>query len=204
MSSIELAVLCADLNIEQVVRTLLTSRSRALGISAPTRVRHLRHPNKDPGCFGSPGAVLGARNMARRALVLFDTAFGGAPQMSADEMSAEVERKLSAIWGTEAKAVAIAPEIEAWLWAGHHTAEALRWTGGYADLRRWLVEEELWDKDAPKPRDPKEAIARVVRRTAPGPSRGLFEHVAAKASVEACIDPSFLRLRSILREWFPA
>lgn len=202
MSLVDLAVLSADLDIEQVVRTLLTSRSPALGISAPSKVVYLRHPNKDPGCFGNPGAVLGARNMARRALVLFDTAFGGAPEMSAHEMATEVERKLAGIWGTDAKAVAISPEIEAWLWAGHHTAEALRWSDGYADLRRWLEGQGLWDENAPKPSDPKEAIARVIRRTAPGPSRGLFEYVAAKASIDACIDPSFQRLRSILREWF--
>jgi len=203
VSGYDLVVLCADLDIEQVVKTLLTTRSRALGISSPISVRYHRHPMKDPGCYSSPSAVLGARSMGRRALVLFDTAFDGAPSDPPEAMSTDVERRLGAVWGDAVRAVAIFPEIEAWLWTGYHTAEALRWPKGYADLRRWLQDQRLWDEGAPKPRDPKEALVRVVRQTSPGPSRGLFEYVASRASVDACVDQSFSRLRAILREWFP-
>ena len=202
MTGYELVVLSADLDIEGVMRTLLGSRAPALGIRAP-RARYVRHPQKDPGCFTRPEAVLGSPSLAERALVVFDKAFGGSPDADPSRMASIAEDRLRAIWGDRARAVVIAPEVEVWLWAGHHTAQALQWHEGYPDLRRWLSSQNLWAEGAMKPSDPKEAFRRVLARRSPGPSHGIFQEVALRASVDSCVDESFDRLRRILRSWFP-
>jgi len=189
VSAFDLVVLAADLDIQQVLQTLLERRTDALGIRRPT-VWHLKHPGKDSGCYGRPDDVLGSSSIAERALVVFDTAFGGARDQNPDEMAAHAERRLAPIWGDRAHAVAIHPEVEAWLWDGHHVVDALGWQGDYAALRSWLAGQGLWETAAAKPTDPKEALDRVIKRTSPGVRRGIFEHVAARASVKQCTDAS--------------
>jgi hypothetical protein len=35
-------------------------------------------------------------------------------------------------------------------------------------------------------------------------SASLYLHLAQKVSLEHCVDPSFLKLKNILHQWFPA
>jgi hypothetical protein len=54
-----------------------------------------------------------------------------------------------------------------------------------------------------KPTQPKEAFAEFLRVFGMPRSNALYRWLAAEEPLEHCVTPSFLRLRDLLRSWFP-
>lgn len=61
----------------------------------------------------------------------------------------------------------------------------------------------MWPSDAEKPPDPKAAFEAATRHKQIVPSSSIFKKLAEKVGLQRCHDAAFLRLREILREWFP-
>jgi hypothetical protein len=204
----DLLILAADRDIEAVIRRLLRQRAPLLGmrdISFDVRT----HPHRDPGCAN------GAHEFLRpflksydRALVLLDREGSGARSDEREELETRIERDLRRNgWADRCAAIAIDPELEAWVWSASPVVESvLGWDQsrmGVA-LRQWLFDRS-WLKDAEiKPQHPKEALSEVLRRLGPRSRISLFEQLCAELPILDCEDSAFLKLRATLRRWFPA
>ena len=202
--TLDLIVLAADKHIAVSVETLLRQRRADLGIRAVSfEVR--RHPESDPGCRTRADEFL--RPLIRRyryALVVFDHA-GCSSQDARREVQRELERVLGHNgWKGRSKAIVIAPELEAWVWApSGKVARTPGWNRGFEPLREWLAEQGSWSARSPKPGDPKKALEQALRRNRKVPSSALFKTLAASVAFDDCRDPAFMEFRQALRTWFP-
>ena len=202
--ALDLIVLAADKHIAASVETLLRQRRVDLGIRAVSfDVR--RHPESDPGCRTKAAEFL--RPLIRRyryALVVFDHE-GCSSRAARGEVQRELERVLGRNgWTGRAKAIVIAPELEAWVWVpSKEIAQTLGWNRGFKRLRKWLEEQGSWSAHRSKPDDPKKALEQALRRNRKVPSSALFKALAASAAIDGCRDPAFNELRQTLRAWFP-
>lgn len=198
--SLDLVVLVPDKHIEHAIRGLL-DRPDSLGIGAIS-VQVLVHPNRDPGVASTGHLILRPfTSRCRYALSVLDHAWEGSPPTPA-ELCVAIENKLRPQWGDRGRCVCISPEVEVWIWSDSpHVGQALGWPSTEA-VRTWLHDEGLWPADLPKPPDPKLAFERAIREKQVVPSSAIFANLAARVSLGRCRDPSFLTLRSILRDWF--
>ena len=204
VESLDLIVLAADKHIAASVETLLRQRRADLGIRAVSfDVR--RHPESDSGCRTRAAEFL--RPLIRRyqyALVVFDH-----EGCSSRDAPGEVQRELEGVlgrngWTGRSKAIVIAPELEAWVWApSGKVAQALGWNRGFGSLREWLEEQGSWSARSSKPDDPKKALQQALRRNRKVSSSALFKALAASIAFDDCRDPAFNELRQTLRTWFP-
>ena len=200
VEALDLIVLAADKHIAASVETLLRQRRADLGIRAVSfDVR--RHPESDPGCRTRAAEFL--RPLIRRyryALVVFDH-----EGCSSRDAPGEVQRELEGVlgrngWTGRSKAIVIAPELEAWVWApSGKVAQALGWNRGFGSLREWLEEQGSWSARSSKPDDPKKALQQALRRNRKVSSSALFKALAASIAFDDCRDPAFNELRQTLR-----
>jgi hypothetical protein len=55
-----------------------------------------------------------------------------------------------------------------------------------------------------KPTAPKELIQELIRTNRAGPPAVVYSRIAKTVTTAGCVDPAFLRIRDVLRAWFPA
>lgn len=198
----DLVCLAADKNIEAALRGLL-ARPQALGVR-DVDCDVFVHPGHDPACYHKAEEFLRAHTSSyAHALVLFDRAWEGGGEHSAERMEADVRARLP---GKEwAEVVVIDPELEVWVWSDSpHVEGCLGWAGRDPALRAWLAAQGLWPHDAAKPPDPKLAVERALYVARKPRSSAIYRELARSVSVERCADASFARLRACLRRWFAA
>lgn len=203
---LDLVVLVADLDQQEVMRSLLDKRPESLGIRKIRR-ELLKHPRHDPGCFVEAPALLRTyQDRAAHAVVLLDREGSGKEELSADEMENHLNGRLTASgWGDRARTVVIDPELEIWVWSDSpQVDEGLGWSGRTPSLRQWLLTRGLWPPGAAKPPSPKEALHAALREVRQRAVASIFSRLAATVSLDRCEDPSFSRLRGFLRGWFPS
>ena len=200
----DLVVLVPDRNIEYAIRGIL-GRRESLGIREITAEVH-PHPAHDPGCFAnSPEFLLFAVKKAEHALVVFDHHGSGQDHtMDRVAMEDDVEKRLSAQgWQGRCSAIAIAPELENWVWsASPHVDAVLGWEGRRPPLRAWLQKQGHWAEKDEKPAHPKEAMLAAIRVAGKSRSSKLFADLAGRVGFTQCTDEAFVKLRQVLRSWF--
>lgn len=200
--ALDLIVLVPDADWEATIDALLSRRQRALGIRE-IRYEIVRHPRRDPGVRKEAAELLRAQaGRAKRALVVLDVEGSGSAE-GASVLKREIERSLSrAGWSGRCAVVAVAPELESWLWTGSpHVAHVLGWQGSES-IRDWLRARSLWPDDDVKPPDPKGALRTVLRATGTRSSPALFRDLASRVGLSTCRDEGFARFRSTLQSWF--
>ncbi len=200
----DLIVLAADKHISACVETLLQVRRTELAIRAVSFDIH-RHPHSDPGCRTSAAEFLRPFiNGYRYALVVFDHRGCGSNEPP-DVIQREVEGQLERNGWRDSRAIAIAPELEAWIWSpSRETARILGWGHRFRPLRDWLGEQNLWPASHAKPAEPKKALEEAIRQKKKVRSSALFREVAAVSTFDGCTDAAFGELRETLQAWFPA
>lgn len=209
MTKRDLFVVVADLDAENVLRTLLTERRQALGVSFEFDPDQdlLRYNKRDPGCYRDAAAILrSALTTHRHALLCFDWHGSGAESKQPDQIQDEIEADLVKNgWEPGAVAVVVfAPELEAWLWSDSpHVAETLGWRGDREALSAFLLEREFLDKKASKLAQPKEAMSAALHRKRKPLSAALFKELAARVALRSCADPAFRKFTRVLQTWFP-
>lgn len=201
----DLILLVADLDIEQTMRGLLGNPER-LGIRSITwEIR--RHPERDSGCARHSTEFLRLfYKQFSHALVLFDHEGSGKEAATREVVERELEDELTRSgWRPgAARVVALDPEIEAWVWSPSvHVAKELGWRD-WELLKEWLMERGLLSVDTSKPRRPKEAMRAVLKDRSLPVSASRFRKLAERVSHRRCDDPSFIKLRETLHEWFGA
>jgi hypothetical protein len=201
----DLVVLVADKNMEAALRGML-GRASALGIHN-VEFDIFVHPRRDPGCARE--AHLFLRPLAadyRHALVVLDHQGSGREHVTPTALAEEVTQQLAlAGWGNRAIAVAIAPELEVWVWSpSPHVADCLGWGGRRPDLHTWLAATGYWREGEPKPRAPKEALEAALREIRQPRSSALYAELATRVSLRGHTEPAFVALAQALQTWFPA
>ncbi len=100
--------------------------------------------------------------------------------------------------------IVIQPELEIWVWSDSTKVdECLGWAGYQPNLRNWLRERKLLAEDAIKPEDPKLAVEHALREVRKPRSAALYRQLAESVSLQRCVDPGFIRLKTTLQQWFP-
>ena len=201
----DLIVLVADLDAENVVRTLLGKRVQALGIRELT-FDLVRHYMRDSGCRREGSALL--RNYLRthrQAMVPFDLHGSGRDRTAPEVVEGEVEATLRRDgWGERAACVVLAPELENWVWSPSPEVDAaLGWGTSTTSLRDFLVAEGYPPGSDGKPADPKAAMLAALRRVRKPHSARVFAELAAQVGLGGCQDRSFQRFTATLQAWFP-
>jgi hypothetical protein len=201
----DLLVLVADADIEQTVQGLLSNPGR-LGIR-PIRWDIRRHVDRDPGCARRSVEFLRPfRNQYTHALVVFDHEGSGREMIAREELESTLEGELAQNgWQVDAaRVVVLEPELEAWVWSSSpHVAAVLGWSD-WESLRQWLVAHALLEPEATKPARPKEAMLAVMHQHRLPRSASRFRKLAERVGHGGCRDPSFNKLREVLRAWFGA
>jgi hypothetical protein len=202
---LDLVVLVADADQRTVFRSLLAQRAESLAVRL-LRFEILQHPQRDPGCVHRAAGLLQPyAGEPTRALVVFDHQGSGQERRDPAELAREVRGRLSERgWKDRVEVLAIAPELETWLWSDSpRVEEVLGWHGRKPSLRDWLAQSGLWPLDVLKPPSPKECLEKILRLTSLPRSAALYGKLAPAVGLAKCADPSFLRLEEILRAWFP-
>lgn len=203
---IDLYVLVADLDQQQTLLALLGQRAESLGIRTLT-FEVTKHPQHDGGCFKTAPALLQSlQQHAQHAMVVLDREGSGAEDLASEAIETDIEARLARSgWDDRARAIAVDPEIENWVWTpSPHVDAILGWRGRTPSLRAWLQQQGFLAAGQRKPPRPKEAFRAALRESRIRPSAALFGELARAVSLERCEDRSFIRLRQTLREWFPA
>ena len=196
-----LVVLVADSNAEETVEELL-SRSEALGIRSPACTVQT-HPRHDPGVWNEGVEFL--REVAKpddHVLMLFDREGSGQENQTAEQIEDALESRLrQAGWADRAGAVVIDPELEVWVWSDSpQVGRAL----GMTEPEYQQLRSRNASGPTGKPRQPKELLRSTLRSNRLPRSPSIFRELARTVSFERCTDRAFLKLRTLLRQWFPA
>lgn len=199
----DIIILVADRNMEFSVRGIL-NRHQSLGIRPVTYDIRV-HPGHDPACLRQSHSFLQA--FTRRyayALVIFDREGCGKEKLSRETLEKEVEKHLSENgWHGRSAAIVLNPELEIWIWSDSpHVSRILGWSKRTPDLRHWLIAQGFLKEGHIKPRHPKEAVESVLKIGNKARSSSLYFQIAQKVSFSRCEDPSFLKLRTTLKQWF--
>ncbi|HLF97809.1 MAG TPA: hypothetical protein VI457_11765 [Methylococcaceae bacterium] len=200
----DLVVLVADKNMEFAIKGVF-GRYQAVPMREVSAVFHV-HPEHDPGCrlrghmFLKPFV-----NRCAHALVLLDHEGSGLDTKDRVAMEAEIESQLAnSGWGNRAAAVVIAPELESWVWSDSpHVDSVLGWTNRNPSLRNWLQGNGYLRNGQSKPQRPKEALECALRTARRPRSSSLYLQLAQKVNLARCVDPSFIKLKTVLQAWFP-
>ena len=204
MSRMDLVVLVADKDMEQALMGLL-QRHHSLRIRTLT-FNIFSHPEHDPAC-----ARLGVNflsnlsNQYDHGLLLFDHDGCGREEEAPETLQQRLNDEFTRTdWGGRAKAIVIAPELEAWIWNESPNVDMVAgWHGRSPTLREWLVAQGLLREGKPKPHDPKQAFHAALREAGMARSASLYRQLAEKVSLQTCEDRSFNELKSTLMAWFP-
>jgi hypothetical protein len=199
----DLVVLTACSNAKFAVQGVIESPHR-LAIRSVT-VDYFVHPNKDPGCLNQSESILRSQQRRyERALVVFDREGCGQDHLSRDDLESHVEGQLERQgWQGRAAAIAVDPELEAWVWSDSSEVDhVLGWHGRIPSLRSWLVEEGLLKTGHIKPLRPKEAVEAALEFVRMRRTSAIYRQLATRVSFRRCIDPAFKKLCSLLCTWF--
>lgn len=200
---LDLIVVAADPVMSKMVTKLLEVRTIALNIRDIT-FEVVTDQHNDPGVFSDPCRLLtGFEGKARHAIALLDCAWDGTPGKAQIEskIAQDFDKQFKDGW---ARAIAIEPELEVWVFAKEaHLKNAINWTDAETSPRQWLESQGEWASDDPKPHDPKSALQKLCTKQRIPFAGRIHTHIAQHSGFADCVDSSFLRLRSLLQEWFP-
>ncbi|MDM8549542.1 hypothetical protein QUF72_05670 [Desulfobacterales bacterium HSG2] len=201
----ELIVLVADKNMQFAMEGLLT-RHQAFQMRRLTRRDFdiYVHPLRDPGVFKEAAAFLRPyQRQYQYALVLLDREGSGQEKKTASEIADEIKTNLERNgWRKRAEVIVPDPELEIWAWAN---SPHLATHTGWAELRslmNFVKNSGTWEADASKPERPKEAFEALLREKKIQRSSSIYRKIATDVSFRDCTDPAFLKIKTVLREWF--
>jgi hypothetical protein len=151
----DLIVLAADKSMMLSLEALL-ARHKDLG-TRPISCDVFSHPEFDSGVLRKCHSFL--RPQCRRyqhAIAMCDRKGCGKETLTRDQLEAEIAQSLQANgWENRAAAVVIDLELEAWIWGDWNMlATFIRWKGGGASLKDFLIQQKLLRPGQAKPPHP--------------------------------------------------
>lgn len=197
----DLILLVADKSMERTLQGGL-ERPQSLGIR-PITFDFRQHPGRDGGTRTSGAQILALeRNRFSHALLVLDHEGSGTEQVPL-ELENTLNSQLAGTWGERAKAIVIAPELDAWMWGSDNKlAELLHWPFPES-IREWLAKRGFEFQPNGKPLRPKEALEAIFPACRMPRSSAIYQKIATNISLTRCEDPAFHRLKAQLQFWFP-
>jgi hypothetical protein len=198
----DLVILVADSDMRAAIVGLL-QRPAAIPIRSIS-YDIIVHPQRDPGVRLRSRELLSPfRTTNSYALAVLDQEGCGVTSDTATIENA-IEYACSIDWNNRICAVAISPELEAWVWSDSpHVDSVMGWTGRNPDLRQWMVDQGWTANRDQKPTRPKEAFDAAIRAVRKPRSATMFKALGESVGLSRCQDTAFLRFRASLRTWFP-
>ena len=199
----DLIVLVADKNMESAVDGIL-SRHQSIGIH-PISYAIQVHPQRDSGVRKTGAQLLRTQlGFYHYALMIYDFEGSGQEHETIETLEGDGDRRLRQVgWVDRAKTIIINPELDIWIWVNSpHVSEELGWDKDYPSLKRWLLAQGYEFNEDMKPFRPKEAMEAVLRLNRIPRSSALYRRIAQKVGFTKCIDRSFVKLKTILKNWF--
>ena len=200
----DLVVLASDKDLRHALKGML-GRPEALSIR-PIEADVLVHHEHDPACaLRGVDFLANLSGQYRYGLLIFDHEGSGKEATAPLELQEELNQEFAgSAWGDRARAIVLAPELEAWIWSGSpHVDEVAGWVNRDPGLRPWLIEQGYLEEGQAKPASPKEAFQAALRETRTPRSASLYEQLASQVSLRQCTDRAFGELRGVLGNWFP-
>ncbi|MBX3176396.1 MAG: hypothetical protein KF886_03470 [Candidatus Hydrogenedentes bacterium] len=208
MSAVEdskdLVVLAADKDMEHAVKGIL-GRWKSLQIRELTWDIFV-HPNRDPGCLLEAHEFLRDHSgRYRRAIIMLDRDGCGKESSGASAIESGIEERLrNTGWDGRCAAIALVPELEAWVWSdSSEVPRVLGWAGVQPQLRDQLIAQGLLEPNHLKPVDPKRALEFALKRVKIPRSASIYHQIACSVSLSRCEDPAFNKFKTTLQSWFP-
>jgi hypothetical protein len=199
----DLVLLVADKNMQYALQGAL-QRPSALNTAA-FKFEFRVHAGRDGGVRSSGAEVLRSeRRRFHHALMVLDfEGCGAGGSATAASVEANLDAQLRLVWESDAKAIVIKPELEAWVWGGDNAMQqALSWPLSQP-IRDWLSQQGFAVGENGKPERPKEAFEALVPVHRLPRSSTLYKDITDQISLANCKDAAFLQLRETLRSWFP-
>ncbi len=200
----DLLILVADKDTESCLKGLLPRFPDIFTLKAFT-YDIIMHPLKDAGCYTLSHEFLRPFTKSYDyCIVVFDyEGCGQDKNMSIENVENNVKELLTKNgWENRCEVIVIEPELENWIWVqSKHLAEEIRWQS-IEELHQWLVENNLKEQDAAKPKRPKEAFQAALRKSGKRLSPAIYEDIAKKASFKKCIDKSFIAFCDYIKQCF--
>lgn len=162
------------------------------------------HPLHDPGVYKKAADFLRPfLNQYQYALVLLDREGSGQERKSASQISHNLRKELERNgWSERAEVIVFDPELEIWAWVDSaQMAQTLGWID-YRQLKNYLIQQGLWQRNSPKPQRPKEAFERALRSRGIPRSSSIYREIADQVGFNGCVEASFETFRTILKAWF--
>ena len=204
----DLFLLTADADALAFMKSIL-SRHEALGIR-PITFEHMRHPMRDSGVIkDGPETARLYKGKCNKALLLWDYhGSGHEKRYSAVDSANIIQDRLDGVtWSDNSGAVAVAPELEEWLWHSVSSvaayfrveqAQLIGWMNEYATKKRSTVEKVT--KDLPKELFEFICIDKLKRSISPSD----FEEIGKIVIInELQVSGSFSKIIALLQSWFP-
>ncbi len=201
----ELVILAADKNTQFTLQGLLTRHQAfRMRILAKEDFDIYVHPLRDPGVFNEAAAFLRPyQDQYQYALVFLDREGSGQEKKTADQIAEEIKINLERNgWTGRAEVIVLDPELEIWAWVNSpHLAKHTGWEN-LNSVMDFLKNQGLWEPDGLKPNRPKEAFESLLREKRIQRSSAIYKKIAVDAGFRDCTDPSFLKFKTVLAEWF--
>lgn len=199
----DLYLLVADKNMQYTLRGIL-SRPEALGIREVQYECDV-HAGRDGGVRTSGPEMLELqREHYHHALLILDFEGSGAEEEQGILLENNLDRELARVWADKAKAIVIEPEVDIWVWGSDNSLGNILGRPQGRGIREWLRSRDFTFTSSGKPERPKEAMEALLRELRCPRSSSIYQRIIREISLHRCTDPSFLRLRRTLVEWFPA
>jgi hypothetical protein len=201
----DLVVLVADGQMESAISGII-SRDVSLGIRKLIPKIYV-HPSHDPGCLLKSHEFLRIFiSQYDYSIVIFDREGCGQEFNSRDELEEIVEKNLDIVgWQNRSTAIVIDPELEAWVWCGsRHVEDVLGWRNHEPNLYEWLLTSGYLYAEGSRIVHPKEAMEKALKIVGKQRSSSYYGQLAKVVSLQNCVDPSFIKLKSTLQKWFPS
>jgi len=202
-----LFLLTADKHMKACVEAVL-GRSRSIGVRLSASDYDVAiESGHDSSVFGrGQESVRAYLRSHQYALLICDRHGSGGERLSRERMEERMEERLAQNgWQDRSAAIVIDPELENWIWADQRVVDAIfGWQGRQPSLREWLRLNDYMAEGESKPRHPKKCLENALAIVGRQKSAILFRQVAEQVNLTRCTDPAFLKLVSVLRQWFPA
>lgn len=210
----KLVILVPDDAYRRILEVLLTERRESLGIR-PMELRIIKDALHDSS--GEAVELLRPfRGECSHALLVRDLQGSGSEAQGAAALEAELLQSLHASgWPKDTSAVLVVdPEVEAWLrFESVHLQNLIRERARRQQAEADLLFQQVLQvavkanggtNEIGKPCRPKEVLEQVLEHFGVQRSNSLYQRLAKVEGLKNCKVPSFQRLVSILRSWFPA
>lgn len=196
----DLIALVPDKNVKDGLEALL-KRYHSLGIREINFDIYV-HPERDPGIFKKAHSFLRQFSGEYKCALVFMDLEGCGQESSIMNIETSIRKNLEKNgWQNRCEVIIFNPEVEVWLWIDSPHFYKIFKHQSFEETKEELNRHNFNFRSG-KPEKPKEAFEFLLRGQKIPRSSSIYKLIAEKASFSDCVDPSFQKFITRLKEWF--